>query len=107
MGNDLANGQLDLLLLAVLRRTPAHGYAIVQVLRQRSGGTLDFAEGTIYPALHRLEQSGSVTSSWVRDGGRRRKVYRLSPSGEVEFNRRRRSWQDFARNLEAVVGELW
>ena len=63
MANAHVKGSLDLLLLGVLRHGPAHGYAIIAALRERSAGEFDLAEGTIYPALHRLERSGLVSSS--------------------------------------------
>ena len=64
-------GHLDLLLLAALRPGPAHGYAIIEELRRRSGGTFDLPEGTIYPALHRLERQGLIESEWSDASGRR------------------------------------
>ena len=62
-------GNLDLLLLSVLAAGPSHGYAIISALREQSGGTFDLPEGTIYPALHRLEDAGLLTSTWARRRG--------------------------------------
>ncbi len=64
MKGDALKGHLELLLLATLRSGPAHGYAIIEDLKQRSGGAFDLPEGTIYPALHRLERSGAIESAW-------------------------------------------
>ena len=63
MKPDLLKGHLDLLLLAVLAEAPAHGYLVIDRLRQASGGTFDLPEGTVYPALHRLERAGLLDSS--------------------------------------------
>ena len=72
MIGEALKGHLDLLLLAVLEKGPAHGYVIIEMLRERSGGTFDLPEGTIYPALHRMEENGLLSSHWTENGGRRR-----------------------------------
>ncbi|MGZ4610486.1 MAG: PadR family transcriptional regulator, partial [Actinomycetes bacterium] len=78
-------GNLDLLLLSVLARGPAHGYAVIAALRDHSDGTFDLPEGTVYPALHRLERRGLLDATWSHtggeEGGRRRKVYALTRAG--------------------------
>jgi PadR family transcriptional regulator, regulatory protein PadR len=104
MRSDTVNGQLDPLILATLAEEPAHGYAIAQRLRQRSAGAFDLAEGTIYPALHRLERDGLLSSSWSAESGRRRRVYRLTRAGRATLSTRRRDWVHFARAVEAVLG---
>ena len=73
MQGEALKGHLDLLLLVSLEPRPAHGYAVVEMLRKRSAGTFDLPEGTLYPALHRLEDSGLVTSRWTEESGRRRR----------------------------------
>lgn len=106
LGMDL-RGHLDLLLLATLHRTgPAHGYALITALRDRSDGAFDLPEGTVYPALHRLERDGAVTSSWAADAGRRRRVYTLTAAGEAALVEKRAQWREFARGVQAVVGRL-
>jgi transcriptional regulator len=97
-------GNLDLLLLAVLRDGPAHGYAIISALRERSDGAFDLAEGTIYPALHQLEAAGHVTSRWDDTGARRRRVYSLTARGRRELAAERERWHGFARGVQAIVG---
>jgi DNA-binding PadR family transcriptional regulator len=104
MRSDALNGQLDPLILATIAEEPAHGYAMLQRLKQRSGGTFDLAEGTIYPALHRLERDGLLSSSWSVQSGRRRRVYRVTRAGRSALQVRRREWKSFARAVEAVVG---
>ena len=104
MKADALNGQLDPLILATVADQPAHGYAILQQLKQRSSGAFDLAEGTIYPALHRLERDGLLTSSWSTDSGRRRRVYSVTRSGISSLEVRRREWKQFATAIEAVMG---
>ena len=104
MRADALNGQLDPLVLATVADEPAHGYAILQRLRLRSAGAFDLAEGTIYPALHRLERDGLLSSSWSVESGRRRRVYRLTRSGRSALRARRHEWAHFARAVEAVLG---
>ncbi len=98
------NGQLDPLILATVSEDPAHGYAILQRLKQRSAGAFDLAEGTIYPALHRLERDGLLSSSWSIERGRRRRVYSITRAGQSALRARRRDWTHFARAVEAVLG---
>ncbi|MGD0453863.1 MAG: PadR family transcriptional regulator [Solirubrobacteraceae bacterium] len=104
MRADTVNGQLDPLILATVAQEPAHGYAIVQRLKQRSGGAFELAEGTVYPALHRLERDGLLASSWSVESGRRRRVYRLTRAGRSTLRERRRDWTHFAKAVEAVLG---
>ncbi len=96
-------GHLDGLLLAVLADGPAHGYAVAQALKQRSAGVFDLPEGTIYPALHRLEHAGLLRSEWSTEGGRRRRVYRLTRTGTRAVAGARKDWQRFAGAVEAVL----
>ena len=104
MRSDILKGQLELVALASLRSGPRHGYAIIKELRERSGGKLDVLEGTLYPALHRLEQAGLVKSSWSTEAGRRRRVYELTTKGRRELGAQESEWRAFARALDAVLG---
>ncbi len=90
------------MLLAVLSGGPLHGYALSEELRRRSGGEFDLAEGTIYPALHRLESAGLLASRWEVVDGRRRRVYAISGSGRRAVVDRRASWQAFRGAVDAV-----
>jgi PadR family transcriptional regulator PadR len=92
-----------LLLLSVLRRQPAHGYRIVELLNEGSEGVFDLAEGTVYPALYRLERKGLVRSTWEHVSGRRRRVYRLTGRGRSELEQQAEAWRTFARAMEAVL----
>jgi len=101
--NEELKGHLDSLILAVLAAEPAHGYAIMQELKARSGGAFDLPEGTIYPALHRLERSGLLASGWSSASGRRRRVYRLTRRGRARLESRKREWGAFSRAVDAVL----
>ena len=102
MRAEALKGHLDALILAVLAPEPLHGYAIIAELKQRSGGALALPEGTVYPALHRLEHSGLLASAWSEDK-RRRRVYRLTPKGSRALGERRGEWREFANAVEAVL----
>jgi len=101
---DALKGHLDGLLMAVVADAPLHGYAIIEQLRRRSLGAFDLPEGTVYPALHRLEHGGLLASEWVREDGRRRRVYRLTARGRAALTASRRDWRGFAQAVEAVLG---
>ena len=96
-------GHLDALILAVLSDGPLHGYAIIEKLKRRSQGALALPEGTVYPALHRLEAAGLLSSAWSHGDGRRRRIYELTRRGRRELGERRIEWHDFARAVEAVL----
>jgi PadR family transcriptional regulator, regulatory protein PadR len=102
MASGEVQGHVDGMLLAVLSAGPLHGYGVTEELRRRSGGEFDLAEGTVYPALHRLESSGLLVSRWEVVGGRRRRVYALSGSGERAVVDRRASWRVFRSAVDAV-----
>jgi len=102
MDAEQLKGHLDGLLLAIIATEPNHGYAVIEALKARSEGRLDLPEGTVYPALHRLERNGLLASAWS-DTGRRRRVYRLTNKGQRELGVRRRRWREFASTVEAVL----
>ena len=104
MNPERLKGNLDLLLLSVLAAGPAHGYAIISALRDRSGGTFDLPEGTIYPALHRLEDAGLLASTWAQAEGRRRRIYGLTDEGVAALAAERTEWRRFASGMRAVLG---
>ena len=103
MKGDAVKGHLDLLLLATLRAGPAHRYAIIEDLRRRSGGAFGLPEGTIYPALHRLERSGAIASAWSEETGRRRRVYRLTSNGERALAEKASAWESFSRAMSGAL----
>lgn len=104
MRTDLLKGHLDLVLLACLREGPAHGYLISKRLRELSLGEFDLLEGTLYPALHRLEAASLIRSSWSEESGRRRRVYRLTRKGSHILGERKAEWHKFTRTVNVVLG---
>ena len=103
MRGDVVKGHLDMLLLAALSPEPGHGYAVIERVRGRSDGAFDFPEGTIYPALHRLEAAGLLQSRWSREGGRRRRVYALTRRGRAVLGEREGEWRRFRHAVDLVV----
>jgi PadR family transcriptional regulator PadR len=106
MEGEMLKGHLDMIMLAALAGGPAHGYAVIQEIRRRSGGAFDLPEGTIYPALHRLEQSGLLSSRWTEgDSGRQRRVYSLTRKGRRALADQRALWQRFTDAIGGLFGE--
>jgi PadR family transcriptional regulator len=103
MRAELLKGHLDGMILAVVGEAPAHGYAVIEALRLRSGSVFVLPEGTVYPALHRLEADGLLSSGWVDAGGRRRRVYRLTRRGRGALTERRAEWLRFSQAVEGVL----
>lgn len=104
MRGEPLKGHLDLLILAALEAGPCHGYAVIEALSARSGGVFELPEGTVYPALHRLEQQGLLASRWSAQSGRRRRVYRLTRAGKAALGKQVEAWTTFSRAVAAVVG---
>jgi DNA-binding PadR family transcriptional regulator len=104
MRREQLKGHLELLLLSVLADGPAHGYAVIGELRERSASELTLPEGTVYPALHRLEAAGLLRSSWAERSGRRRRLYELTAEGAAALADLRREWRRFSTGVQAVVG---
>jgi PadR family transcriptional regulator PadR len=100
---NVLKGKLDLLLLATVARVPLHGYAIIADLRECSGGTFDLPEGSVYPALHRLERAGLIASESGLVDGRRRRTYHLTSPGLAALSAQRDQWHAFVRGFSAVV----
>jgi PadR family transcriptional regulator, regulatory protein PadR len=103
MNRERLKGNLDLLLLSVLSAGPAHGYAIIAALRDRSDGTFDLPEGTIYPALHRLEKAGLLGSDWSDEQGRKRRVYALTDAGVAALATENAEWRRFTAGVQSVL----
>ena len=97
-------GHLDLVLLEILSHHPGHGYAVIAMLRERTAGRLDLTEGAVYPALHRLEDLGLLTSEWAPVAGRRRRLYRISEPGLVALQAQRRDWRALVGAIESILG---
>ncbi len=99
---DFLNGVPELVVLRVLQDGPLHGYAIVQRITRRTGGTLEFGEGSIYPVLHRLEQDGLLNSRSEPNNGRKRVVYSLSKLGVKRLAASAARWQAIAESIRAL-----
>jgi DNA-binding PadR family transcriptional regulator len=104
MRAETLKGHLDALLLASLEGGPLHGYAIIDGLRQGSGGTFDLPTGTVYPALHRLERGGLIAGTWDVSGGRRRRTYQLTRAGRDALGAERATWTEFSTAVTGLLG---
>jgi PadR family transcriptional regulator, regulatory protein PadR len=102
---DALRGSLDLLVLKTLSLSPMHGWGISQRVQQISDGVLEVNQGSLYPALQRLEKEGLITSDWGRtENNRRARYYRLTAAGRGALGAEVASWRRFAAGLEAVLG---
>jgi transcriptional regulator len=101
---DALRGSLDLLVLKTLSLQPMHGWGISQRIQQTSKGVLEVNQGSLYPALQRLEKQGLITSDWdTTDNNRRARYYRLTAAGRSALSAERESWKRFAAGLDAVL----
>jgi PadR family transcriptional regulator, regulatory protein PadR len=104
-GPRLERGDFGLLLLALLGEREMYGYEIVAELRVRTRAVVDLPEGTVYPALRRLERDGQIAGHWVdQPNGPRRRYYRLTPDGSRALAEGRQAWERFAAAANAVLG---
>ena len=101
---DALRGSLDLLVLKTLSLAPMHGWGISQRVQQISDGVLEVNQGSLYPALQRLEKDGLITSDWgTTDNNRRARYYRITASGRRALGAELESWRKFAAGLNAVL----
>jgi len=98
-------GTLPTLILEALRHEPSHGYRIAQQIKERSRGVLDFKEGTLYPALHKLENEGMVKSYASVEEGRPRRYYRITESGRRVLSKDRAQWREMSQAVTVILGE--
>ena len=102
--NDLLQGTLDLLILKILDTGPNHGWGISNRIRQTSREGLNASQGSLYPALHRLELRGDVRSEMTAsENNRRARVYTLTPAGRRRLDAERQSWEQFALSMRRVL----
>ncbi|RYX82084.1 PadR family transcriptional regulator [bacterium] len=105
MQREQLKGNVPVLILAVLTDGGLHGYAIAREIERRSGGILEWKEGTLYPALHALEKDGFIVAQWENnERGPSRKVYTLTPEGHSDLKRRSAVWSQFSRAVNDVLG---
>ena len=101
---DLLQGTLDLLVLKCLLRAPMHGWAIAQRILETSGSQLQVNQGSLYPALHRLEDRGWVTASWGQtENNRRARYYTITAAGRRQLEREQESWRQFTGAIQSVL----
>lgn len=102
---DSLQGSLDVLVLKILSRRPgAHGYAIMSAIKDYSGDVLSAEEGSLYPALHRMEEAGWVRSEWIRkDTGRRARIYELTAAGKKQLAQEESRWQTVTSAVNRVL----
>lgn len=104
MDSKLLTGTLEMLVLEVISQNPSYGYEIAQTVAQQTGGLFEMKEGSLYPALHRLEQQKHVSSFWKEFEGRRRKYYRISAAGQAALEAKKEEWRQFAQAIHGVIG---
>lgn len=101
---DLVRGSIAPIILQLLREKPMYGYEMVKVVNGRSGGRLEWKEGTLYPALHRLESARLVTSRWEEaPSGKKRKYYFISRKGLAELEVRTTEWREFSYAVNSLL----
>ena len=102
--NALLHGALDALILKTLTRGPSHGYAVARYIEETTGDTLLVEEGSLYPALYRLERRGCVEAEWgTSELGRRVKLYRLTPAGRAQLAAELATWKRFSMGVSKVL----
>ena len=102
---ELPAGAVELLLLRTLSRKPNHGYGLIQAIRERSEEELSIEEGSLYPALHRMERHGWIEAEWGRsENGRRAKFYALTEGGKRRLKGAKRSWERMTGAMGLVLG---
>ena len=101
---DVLQGMLDMLILKTLAAAPLHGYAIAQRINRTSRALVEVPQGSLYPALHRLERRGLLAAGWVdTDTGRRARVYRLTRKGRTELGREIAGWQRLSQAIDWIL----
>jgi transcriptional regulator len=102
---DSLQGSLDLLVLKILSRKPGlHGYAIMSAIQDRSNEVLRAEEGSLYPALHRMEEAGWISADWVtKEGGRRARVYQLTTAGKKQLGAEESRWRAVTAAVNRVL----
>ena len=105
--SDLVQGTLDLLILKTISLEPLHGWAIAKRIEQVSGEVLQVQQGSLYPALHRLEQQGWIRARWAESGtGRQAKFYALTATGRKHFDQEAANWKRLSGAINLVIKEV-
>lgn len=104
ISKDLIAASSTPIVLAILAEGDSYGYAILQRVRELSGGHMEWTDGMLYPVMHRLERLGHVEARWeIAESGRRRKYYRITPQGRIQLAEERRQWQA----VDATLRGIW
>ena len=104
---ELLKGSTESLILSLLSRSPMHGYQIIKELRERSGEFFRLGEGTIYPALHKLEKEGLIRGEWqTTPGGRERKFYHITEKGRKALEEKVEMWRRFSAAVNMILDLL-
>ena len=104
INKDLIAASSTPIVLAILAQTDSYGYAVLNRVRELSGGRMEWTDGMLYPVLHRLERLGLVEARWeVAESGRRRKYYRITPRGRAQLAEERRQWEA----VDATLRGIW
>ena len=102
--NELLKGSIDSLLLCLTGQRPMYGYQIIKELEDKSKGYFKYKEGTLYPALHRMEKAGLLSGKWeLASGGRRRRYYHITDKGIGILDKRRVQWMDFLLAMNLII----
>ena len=105
--SDLVQGTLDLLILKTLSLEPKHGWAIAKRIQQISNEVLQVQQGSLYPALHRLEQQGWIRAKWNEsETGRQAKFYSLTAAGRAQLEKEKKSWRRLSTAIDVVIDSL-
>jgi transcriptional regulator len=104
MDSRLLTGTVDTLILEIVGSAPTYGYEIVQTVQERSRGYFEITEGSLYPALHRLERQKLLDSFWKEVEGRERKYYKLTPAGRSALATKKQEWRKFAAGVNGILG---
>ena len=104
MDSKFLGSAVEMLILEIAAQGPTYGYEVAQTVAERSNGSFDLKEGSLYPALHRLERQKLLRSFWREADGRRRKYYELTQAGRTELTARKRTWLNFAAAINGVLG---
>jgi PadR family transcriptional regulator, regulatory protein PadR len=104
---DSLQGSLDLLVLTILSRRPKlHGYALMTAIRETSGEVLTAEEGSLYPALHRMEEAGWIRAEWVvKENGKRARMYQLTAAGKTQLSTEETRWKTVSSAINRVLRE--
>lgn len=104
MDSRLLSGTVDLLILELISGGPSYGYEIVQTILGRSSGYFEITEGSLYPALHRLERQKLLKAFWREADGRDRKYYELTAAGRKSLAAKKQEWKKFAASVQGILG---